>query len=192
MTAEIAEVLAAGEWTPQEAAAYVAEPWQNAVESIVETGRRLIEAKQHVGHGNWLDAVALMPFGERAARALMQIAKHPDLSNRQHTADLPPSWYTLSVLAQLPEGEIPRRIEAGEITPELERRKAEEIASIYQAANQEALNQWSRAVDGLTAALSYAKDFTPPTELPDNYVSTAEFKTRFDTLGQLINQWETT
>ena len=89
MTVElIQDVLAAGEWTPQEAATYVAEPWQNAVESIVETGRRLIVAKDRVGHGRWLDAVALMPFGERVAQRLTAVANHPDLSNPTHGSDL--------------------------------------------------------------------------------------------------------
>jgi Protein of unknown function (DUF3102) len=184
------DLLTADEWTPQEAATYVTEPWQNAVESIVETGRRLIEAKQRIGHGLWLDAVALMPFSEGAARKLMLIAKHPDLSNRSHVNALPASWGTLYALSQLPEGEIPRRIEAGEITPELERRQAEDMASIYQVAHQESLNRWNSAFDGLTAALAYAKDFTPPTHLPDNYGSITEFKTRYNALGRIIKGWE--
>jgi len=110
------EVLDVGEWSPTEAAAYVVEPWQNAVESIVETGRRLIEAKKRVPHGQWLDAIELMPFSQQTVSRLTLIAKHPDISNYAHGRNLPPSWRTLSILAQLPPGEIPRRIEAGEIT----------------------------------------------------------------------------
>lgn len=184
------EVLDSNEWTPSEAAAYVTEPWQNAVESIIETGRRLIEAKQHVAHGHWLEAVALMPFGDSAARKLIQIANHPDLSNQDHGTDLPASWRTLSVLAQLPEGEIPRRIESGDITPELERRQAEEIAAVYMTARQELLNQWSQFVDGLTLALSQAQIFDGLPDLPDNYIDLDEVKTRYLTLGEIINSWE--
>jgi hypothetical protein len=154
----VGELVEAGEWTPQEAADYVRGAWQNAVESIVETGRRLEEAKKRVGHGRWLDAVDLMPFGERTARALMQISRHPDISNRQHVADLPASWGTLSILAQLPPGEIPRRIEAHEITAELERAKAQEIASTFMAARQESLNAYSEAVDGLTQVKQWQKE----------------------------------
>jgi len=163
----------------------------SVVESIVETGRRLIEAKKRVPHGQWLDAIELMPFSQQTVSRLTLIAKHPDISNYAHGRNLPPSWRTLSILAQLPPGEIPRRIEAGEITPELERRQAEEMAAIYQAAEQESLNRWSDAVDGLTAALAYAKDFTPPANLPENYVSITEFKSRLDTLHQIVNEWET-
>jgi hypothetical protein len=62
----------------------------------------------------------------------MQIAQHPDLSNHQHAGDLPASWTTLATLAQLPPGEIPRRIQAGDITPGLGRHAAAEIAAAYK------------------------------------------------------------
>lgn len=186
------EIVEAGEWTPQEAAAHVSEAWQNAVESIVETGRRLTEAKQRVGHGRWLDAVALMPFTERTAQRLVLIARHPDLSNATHASHLPASWYTLSVLAQLPAGEVPRRIEAGDITPELERAKAQEIANVYLAGKQEALNAYSQAVDGLTAALSWAKTYPPPDEVPDGYLPIDEFAQRVASLTEVVESWPVT
>lgn len=182
-------VMDAREWTPQQAASHVSEAWQNAVESIVETGRRLIEAKQRVGHGRWLEAVALMPFSERTAQALAQIARHPDLSNPQHVAGLPASWGTLAVLAQLPPGEVARRIEAGDITPELDRATAQQWTSTYAAARQEALNAYSAAVDGLTVALSWAKTYRPPADLPGNYVSVGEFVDRIAALAAQAGTW---
>lgn len=184
-------VVQADEWTPQQAASYVTEAWQNAVESIVETGRRLTEAKHRIGHGRWLDAVALMPFSEQTARYLMQIGRHPDLSNRQHVGDLPASWGTLAVLAQLPPGEIPRRIQAGEITPELNRAAAQQMANVYVAGKQEALNAYSSAVDGLTAALSWANTYPPPEDVPDGYASVAEFVERAEKLAGIARQWVT-
>lgn len=185
-------VMDAGEWTPQEAADHVSEAWQNAVESIVETGRRLIEAKQRVGHGRWLDTVALLPFGDGTARKLMTIATHPDLADRSHGNDLPASWTTLYVLAQLPAGEVARRIEAGEITPELDRATAQQWTSTYAAARQETLNRWSQAVDGLTNALSFAKTFQPPTDMPVSYVSVVEFMQRLDALVDIAAAWDAT
>jgi hypothetical protein len=185
-------VLDVGEWTPQEAADHVSEAWQNAVESIVETGRRLIEAKRRVGHGRWLDTVALLPFSEGTSRKLVAIASHPDLANRSHGNDLPASWTTLYVLAQLPPGEIPKRIEAGEITPELDRATAQQWTSTYAAARQETLNRWSQAVDGLTNALSFAKTFRPPTDMPESYVPAAEFAKRLDALVEIAGTWEVT
>lgn len=123
------EVLLAGEWTPKEAADYVSDSWRNAVDSIIETGRRLIEAKQRVGHGNWLDAVELMPFGDSAARKLMQVSEHPVLSNRDFTTDLPASWMTLATLAQLPAADLTELISAGKITPELKQTQARALVA---------------------------------------------------------------
>jgi Protein of unknown function (DUF3102) len=176
-------------WTPQQAADHVSEAWQDAVESIIETGRRLIEAKQRVGHGRWLDTVVLLPFGERTAQMLMRVAIHEDLVNPKHASYLPASWYTLSVLAQLPAGEIPKRIAAGEITPELDRATAQGWAAMYMAARQETLNAYSDAVDGLTRALSWAKTYTPPAEIPDNYLPAEEFVERIENLHQIAQKW---
>ena len=155
-------VISAGEWTPQEAADHVRQAWQNAVESIVETGRRLIEAKARVGHGRWLDTVALLPFGDSTARKLMAVASHPDLANRDHGTDLPPSWRTLAVLAQLPAGEIAKRIESGEITPEIDRATAQQLASSFLTAQQESDRKREEERRDAIALLVRAADLIVP------------------------------
>jgi hypothetical protein len=175
-------------WTPEQAASYVTDAWQQAVESIVETGRRLIEVKERVRHGNWLPAVELMPFTERTAQRLMAIAKHPDISNPTHVSHLPASWGTLYALTPLPAGEIPRRIEAHEITPELDRATAQQWASTYQAAKQETLNAWNQANDALTAVLSYAKTYQPPADT-DIYASADDFIARVAELAAITQTW---
>jgi hypothetical protein len=186
------EVLPADAWTPQYAAEHVIASWRDAVESIIETGRRLIEAKARVGHGHWQDTVALLPFGDSTARKLMQIAAHPDLANRDHATDLPASWYTLSVLAQLPPGEIPERIAAGEITPELDRATAQQWANFYGAARQEALTAWSAGFDALTAALAYVVSCQPPASIPSSYPSPADWADRVGRLSEAVREWEGT
>ena len=127
--AETGEVLLAGEWTPREAAEYVTDAWQAAVSSIIETGRRLIEAKLRVGHGNWLAAVDLMPFGRSTAEYLMQTAKHPTLSNPSYSGSLPAAWRTLSILAQLPEAELTDLIKCQRVTPELQQFQARALVT---------------------------------------------------------------
>jgi hypothetical protein len=183
-------VVPADAWTPEEAANHVSEAWQNAVDSIVETGRRLNEAKRRVGHGNWLPTVDLLPFSERTAQVLMRVAQHPDLANPQHVADLPASWGTLGVLAQLPPGEIPKRIQAGEITPDLDRNTAQSWVSTYAASRQEYLNAYNQAVDGLRAALSYAKTYSPPVDIPDNYLAVSEFVEWTTALLEIAQGWD--
>jgi len=131
-----AEILQPGEWTPREAASYVRESWQAAVESIIETGRRLDEAKKRVGHGNWLAAVELMPFGESTVKYLMQISVHPVLSNRHYSGDLPASWRTLSVLAQLPADEVESLIGSGRITPDLQQSEAKTLVAASKGTSE--------------------------------------------------------
>lgn len=181
-------VLSPDKWTPEQAANYIAEAWQAAVESIVETGHRLIEVKKQVGHGNWLPTVELLPFSQQTANKLMTIAQHPDIANHAHGRDLPASWTTLYALTPLPPGEIPRRIEAHEITPELDRATAQQWASAYQAAKQEALNAWNQASDALTAALSYAKTYPPPADT-DIYASVDDFTARAAELAAITQTW---
>lgn len=178
-------------WTPEQAAGYVRAAWQGAVESIVETGRRLAEVKKRVGHGNWLPTVELLPFGRSTAEALMKIAKHPDIANSQHVGNLPASWGTLAVLAQLPPGEIPQRIEAGEITPELERSTAQNWAAVYQQAMQESLNAYRDFTETLIKALAYAKTWEPPEDMPPNYMPVAEVAGHARELAGITEKWST-
>jgi hypothetical protein len=187
------EVLPAEAWTPVEAAAHVIESYERSVLAVIETGRRLLESKERLPHGSWLPFVELLPFSERTARRFMEIASHPEIANRSHGSDLPASWRTLAVLAQLPPGEVTARIEAGEITPELERSKAEEWARVYQQAKQESINAWTEAVDGLTRALSWAKSYSgPPAELPKSHVQPDEFRERAQALIEAIDEWSKT
>lgn len=57
-------------------------------------------------------------FKDRTADYLMLVGKHLVISNSQYTANLPPSWYTLSILAQLSERQFLKQLKAGAIHPE--------------------------------------------------------------------------
>lgn len=176
-------------WTPPEAAAYVTEAYEKSVVAVIETGERLIESKQRLPHGSWLPFVDLLPFSEQTARKFMQIASHPEISNRARVSDLPAAWGTLAVLAQLPAGEITARMDAGEITPELDRETAEGWARVYQLAKQESINAWTEAVDGLTRSLSWARTYPPPDNLPKSHVQPAEFIERLTALTAITDEW---
>lgn len=175
-------------WTSEQAAGYVTDAWQKAVSSIVETGRRLIEAKDRVSPDAWQDTIDRLPFSQATVSKLMVIARHPDLSNYSHVNNLPASWGTLYVLSHLPPGEIPRRIEAREITAELQRAAAEQMTATYAVARQEALNAWNQANDALTAALSYAKTYQPPADT-DIYASVDDFTARVAELADITRTW---
>lgn len=106
--------------------------WRKSIEGILGVGRRLIAAKEACEHGEFLrlfkgheNAVSdPVPFGERSAERLMEIASSDVLSNPTHASDLPQSWMTLYELTKLDEETLIAGIKAGEITPETTRAQA--------------------------------------------------------------------
>jgi hypothetical protein len=106
--------------------------WRKSIEGILGVGRQLIAAKEACEHGEFLrlfkgheNAVSdPLPFGERSAEMLMQIAGHSVISNPKFVSDLPQSWGTLYELTKLDDETLIAGIKAGEITPETTRAQA--------------------------------------------------------------------
>lgn len=111
--------------------------WRKSVEGILGVGRNLIEAKAECEHGEFLRlfkghenaVIDPVPFGDRSARMLMEIAVHPVLSDRRFVSDLPQSWGTLYELTKLEDEQIIAGIKAGEITPDMTRADAAALRS---------------------------------------------------------------
>lgn len=113
-----------GRWAP-----VIMEAWGRSVTAVIETGRLLAEAKAAVAHGDWERLCdEMLPFGSRTAQRLMQIAAHDRLSNPTHASLLPSSWVTLEALSRLDNETFDAAVEAGVITPTLERRRARRLA----------------------------------------------------------------
>lgn len=94
-----------------------------AVESFLEVGRLLIEAKATLPHGEFMAMVADdLPFGQSTANKLMAVASHRFLANWEHVPSLPPSWGTLYELSKLPEPVLEAALDNGRITPEMQRK----------------------------------------------------------------------
>ncbi len=133
----------------QEHIKLICEAWQRGVESIIETGRRLIKAKKALEHGDFESMLyAKLPFSPSTAQRLMAIAENPVLSKAAHVQVLPPSWGTLYELTKLPVPLLTAKIKDGTITPKLERKAAcalskpepktreEVVASLIDLANE--------------------------------------------------------
>jgi hypothetical protein len=111
--------------------------WRKSVEGILGVGRQLIAAKKACEHGEFLrlfkgheNAVSEpLPFGDRSARMLMELAVHPVLSDRKFVSDLPQSWGTLYELTKLDDEQIVAGIKAGEITADMTRADAHALRS---------------------------------------------------------------
>jgi hypothetical protein len=112
----------------------IAATWQKATGSIIETGALLLEAKDKVEHGEFEEMIEReSPFGPRAARMLMDIARNPILSDRNHGSVLPPSWRTLYELTRVPADVLIAKIEDHTINPEMERKDVKVIAASVTA-----------------------------------------------------------
>lgn len=109
--------------------------WQKSVEGIINVGRQLIAAKEACEHGEFLrlfkgHEIAVsepVPFGERSAEMLMEVAGNKVISNPKFVSDLPQSWGTLYELTKLNDEQIVAGIKAGEITPEMTRSQAAKL-----------------------------------------------------------------
>jgi len=111
--------------------------WKQAVGSIIRTGELLIEAKAEVEHGDWLELVQVLPFGERTAQRLMEIARNRILSDPTHGSDLPPSWRTLYELTKLDDQVLLAKIEDSTIHADMERK---EVAALLGPGRQRKRN----------------------------------------------------
>jgi hypothetical protein len=109
----------------QEHVRLISAAWQKGVESIIETGERLHQAKADpdMPHGSFEAMIQCkLPFGPRTAQRLMAIASNTVLSNPTHVSHLPPAWGTLAELAKLPTTLLLTKIEDGSINPMMQRK----------------------------------------------------------------------
>jgi hypothetical protein len=109
--------------------------WQGAVGSIIQTGHDLIEAKKDLPHGMWKKLfdkeIGNLPFGYDTAKRLMQIARHPVLSNEAYRPLLPPYWRTLSILSskRVSETQLVGWLIDGTVTAETEQMDAIQLVN---------------------------------------------------------------
>ena len=90
-----------------------------SVDSLIEAGSLLLEAKGTLDHGEWLKMFenGQLPFGERQAQYLMQVAGHRVLANPNNRSLLPQSRTALVELAKGDESKVEQVIQDGKVHP---------------------------------------------------------------------------
>lgn len=111
---------------------------QRSVESVVQAGMALVDAKAELARGSWTPMLAQAGINPRTAQVLMQVASHPVLSNPQMSALMPSAWSTLAELVRAEPEALEGWIADGSITPET-----------TVAAARDLVKQAGRAVAGL-------------------------------------------
>ena len=121
--------------TAEEWAGAIGRARNKAVDSILEMGNLLIQAKAALEHGEFsrmfTDSEARvgrppvadpLPFSRTTAAKFMAIATHPGLAKDAHARLLPSSWGTLYELTTLPADVLEAKLETGEINPTIQRK----------------------------------------------------------------------
>jgi hypothetical protein len=90
--------------------------WQKSVQSVIEVGNLVKQAKEQLGVSYSL-LEAELPFSSTVAAFLIKIAENPVLSNPAYHSRLPNGYNTLYYLASVDEKQLVQQLENGEITP---------------------------------------------------------------------------
>lgn len=119
--------------SPQEWGAIVRADLGRSVQGVLDAGRHLREAKEQLGHGEWEPWLqAEVGITRQSAARLMEVSRHPAISNGTHVFQLPPSWGTLYELSRLDPPQLEQAIADGEVTPTLERKAAKALVARYR------------------------------------------------------------
>lgn len=94
----------------------IEQAWQTSVQSVIEVGNLVKQAKEQLGVSYSL-LEAELPFSSTVAAFLVKISSHPVLSNPTYHSRLPNGYNTLYYLASVDERQLVEQIENGEITP---------------------------------------------------------------------------
>ena len=108
---------------------FISESRGNEVGSVIETGKRLILAKDKTDHGKWLKIFEgkNRPCSEDMAQYRMAIARHSVLANTVYIRYLPQAVSTLYELSQISEQDLLELIRDGKVYPELKRSEAKAL-----------------------------------------------------------------
>ncbi|MBF0214857.1 MAG: DUF3102 domain-containing protein [Magnetococcales bacterium] len=121
-------VKTGGKRTVDDFAAWITQSWRESMEGIMETGRRLIEAKKTLPHGEF-DAMieSQLPFSRVTALRLRRIAESDRFSNVSPVKHLPTSYSVLYEMLALPQEDFDRLLDSGAINKDTTRNEIIEL-----------------------------------------------------------------
>jgi hypothetical protein len=103
-----------------------------SVEGIIDQGTVVIDAKEELPHGEFIEWVEKdLRFGKtglRKAQMLMAVAQHPIISNANHWYAFPASWRTLYELTAIrPHSKLLELKDSGAINPGMTREEVNKL-----------------------------------------------------------------
>lgn len=126
----------------------IATAWRQSVDGILNAGQLLIQARDSLEHGEWLDLIKeKLPFRARTAQMLIKIAKDERLTKAKHIALLPPHWATIHEITNLDDQLFEEKIADGTIRPDMERRDiAQTVKKARRAERERELGKAQKAL----------------------------------------------
>lgn len=121
--------IVAEEW-----GARILSAWQRSAEAIIVTGKLLMEAKNHVEHGEWLPMLEQIGFHNRKAQRLMEIARDERLLNPSILTLLPDRWTKIHDLHLLEDDALEEAIRKPHLIKQKRRAEREHDLGEKQAA----------------------------------------------------------
>ena len=122
--------------TRQQWAEIINSDWRKSIESIIQTGRDLADAKAELPHGEFETMVKSdLDFSPRMAQNLMQVAAHPRIGKANRGSHLPAGWTILRTLSRLSPEDFDWAEEHGLIDKDMSRGSA---VAIVQAKTTDA------------------------------------------------------
>lgn len=111
--------------------------WRKVAAAIVETGQKLLEARQKLSASQFNELKDYLKENEGISAATMSklqaIARHPILGERDNFNSLPPSYTVLYRLTQANEGAVREALENGELSSSLQMPDVEKM--FFSSAN---------------------------------------------------------
>jgi hypothetical protein len=110
--------------------------WRKAATAYIDIGNMLIEAKDAVKHGEWIDLLGKLDFDKRTAQKLMEIARDERLAKASALTLLPQHWTTLYALTRLGDDEFERALSVGGVTKQTKPRAPTVTEAEYHDVTQ--------------------------------------------------------
>ncbi len=108
--------------------------WAKVAQDLFEIGDALIQAKSELEHGEFTSMIeSELPFGPRAARMLMAVARNTTLRNGASGSVLPTSWRTLYELTRLPAPKLEAALQDGTVYPSMPRKAVARLLDVAKA-----------------------------------------------------------
>ena len=115
---------------------------RSSLQLAVELGRKLIEAKEHLPHGEFgklfrdhsTPIEAAMPFSSRWAQKLMSIAQHKAIANPKYTSVLPHDVESVFQLARVDSDKLKSAVEQGEVRPDMTQAETKQLVAKLEPA----------------------------------------------------------